>query len=131
MTVQALLEAEVSTKVAPVTEPEIETFYQANKARLKGDEATVREQIRAHLQKQELAARREGFVQSLRSQATVVVHLKAPAVFRAAVSVDGAPFKGSATAPGLSDRQPPPLGAEGARGEGPGEVLGLSRCALR
>jgi protein-disulfide isomerase len=99
ITVQALLDAEVTGKIEPVTEQEIETFYQANKARLKGDEATVREQIRAHLQKQKLAARREAFVQSLRSQATVVVHLKAPPVFRAEVSVDGAPFKGSATAP--------------------------------
>jgi len=40
VTVQALLDAEVTTKVALVTEQEIETFYQANKARLKGDEAT-------------------------------------------------------------------------------------------
>jgi protein-disulfide isomerase len=99
ITVQALLDAEVTGKAEPVTEQEIETSYQANKARLKGDEATVREQIRTHLQKQKLAARSEGFVQSLRSQATVVVHLKAPAVFRAEVSIDGAPIKGSATAP--------------------------------
>jgi protein-disulfide isomerase len=99
ITVQALLDAEVTGKVEPVTEQQIETFYQANKAGLKGDEETVREQIRAYLQKQKLAAQREGFVQSLRSQATVVVHLKAPPVFRAEVSVDGAPFKGSAPAP--------------------------------
>jgi protein-disulfide isomerase len=99
ITVQALLDAEVTAKVGLITEQEIETFYQANKARLKGDEATVREQIRAHLQQQKLAAGREAFVQSIRSQVTVVVHLKAPAVFRAEVSVDGAPFKGSATAP--------------------------------
>jgi protein-disulfide isomerase len=97
--VQALLDAEVTTKVEPVTEQEIETFYEANRARLKGDEATVREQIRAHLQKQKLAARRGAFVQSFRSQATVVVHLKAPAVFRAEVGVDGAPIKGPSTAP--------------------------------
>jgi hypothetical protein len=51
ITVQALLDAEVSTTVGLVTEQEIETFYQANKAQLKGDEATVREQIRAHLRK--------------------------------------------------------------------------------
>jgi protein-disulfide isomerase len=98
MTVQALLDAEVTGKVEPVTEQEIETFYQTNKARLKGDEVTLRERIRAHLQ-QKLAAQREAFVQSLRSQAKVVVHLKAPPVFRAEVSVDGAPFRGSATAP--------------------------------
>jgi protein-disulfide isomerase len=99
VTVQALLDAEVTTKVALVTEQEIETSYQANKTRLKGDEATVREQIRAQLQKQKLEAGREAFMQSLRSQAKVVVHLKAPAVFRAEVSVDGAPFKGPTTAP--------------------------------
>jgi protein-disulfide isomerase len=99
MTVQALLDAEVTGKIEPVTDQEIETFYQANKAQLKGDEATAREQIRSHLQKQKLAARHEAFVQSLRSQAKVVVYLKAPAVFRAELSVDGAPFKGSATAP--------------------------------
>lgn len=99
VTVQALLDAEVTTKVALVTEQEIETFYQTNKARLKGDEAALQEQIRAHLQNQKLAARRGAFVQSLHSQANVVVRLKAPAVFRAEVGVDGAPFKGPATAP--------------------------------
>ena len=99
ITVQALLDAEVTAKVALVTEQEIETSYQANKARLKGSEATARDQLRAQLQKQRVEAAREAFVQSLHSQAKVVVHLKAPAVFRAEVSVDGAPFKGPATAP--------------------------------
>jgi hypothetical protein len=99
MTVQALLDAEVTTKVALVTEPEIETFYQANKAQLKGDEATVREQIRSYLQKQKPAARREAVVQALRSQATVVVHLQTPPVFRADVNVHRVRFKGLTTAP--------------------------------
>ncbi|HXZ44739.1 MAG TPA: thioredoxin domain-containing protein [archaeon] len=99
LTVQALLDAEVTAKVGLVTEQEIETFYQANKAQLKGEEATVREQIRSYLQNQKLAAQRQAFVQSLRTQAKIVVHLQAPPVFRADVSVDGAPFKGSATAP--------------------------------
>jgi len=99
MTVQALLDAEVTTKVALVTEQEIETFYQANKAQLKGGQAAAREQIRTLLQRQKLAAQRGAFVQSLRSQANIVVHLKAPTVFRAEVNVDGAPIRGSATAP--------------------------------
>ncbi len=99
LTVQALLDAEVTAKVGLVTEQEIETFYQANKAKLKGEEATVREQIRGYLQNQKLAAQREALVQSLRAQAKIVVHLKAPPVFRAEVSADGAPFKGAATAP--------------------------------
>jgi protein-disulfide isomerase len=97
--VSTLLDAEVTSKVGLVTEQEIEAFYRANKARFRADEATAREQIRALLQNQKLAAQREAFVQSLRSKANVVVHLKAPPVFRAEVSVEGAPFKGPATAP--------------------------------
>lgn len=99
ISVPALVDAEVTSKAGLVTEQEVETFYRQNKSRLRGDEATAREQIRAHLQNQKLAARREAFVQSLRSKANVVVHLKAPPVFRAEMSVEGAPFKGSATAP--------------------------------
>ena len=59
----------------------------------------MREQIRGHLQNQKLTAKREEFLKSLRSQAKVVVNLKPPPVFRVAVSVDGAPFKGPAKAP--------------------------------
>ena len=82
-----------------MTEQEIETLYNAHKTMLQGDEATVREQIRAQLQLQKLAAQRETFLKTLRSQAVVRVHLQTPPVFRATVNVDGAPFKGSATAP--------------------------------
>ena len=99
ISVPAVLDAEVTGKVGLVTEQEIETFYQANKAQLSGEEATVREQIRARLQNQKLAARREAFLQSLRAQAKVVVHLQPPPVFRVAVAVEGEPFKGPATAP--------------------------------
>jgi protein-disulfide isomerase len=66
---------------------------------LQGDEAAAREQVRAYLQNQKLQAQREAYLKILRSQAKVVVHLKPPPVFRAAVSTDGAPFKGTATAP--------------------------------
>ncbi|MBI4200103.1 MAG: thioredoxin domain-containing protein [Chloroflexi bacterium] len=99
ISVPALLDAEVTSKVGLVTEQEIENFYQANKAQIKGEEEKVREQIRSHLQNQKLQTRREAFLQSLRSQAKVVVNLKPPPVFRAQVSADGAPFKGGATAP--------------------------------
>src|SRR5712691_693049 len=99
ITVPMLLDAEVTSKVGLVTEQEIETFSQANKARLQGEEATLREQIRAHLQNQKLAAQRDAFVQSLRSQATVVVHLEPPPPLRVQIAVDGAPFRGSSAAP--------------------------------
>ncbi len=99
VSVQALLDAEVTAKAEPVSEQEIDTAYQAQKALLKGDEASNREQIRTRLQGEKLAARRRAFLESLLSQAQVVVHLKAPPAFKVEVSTDGARFKGPATAP--------------------------------
>jgi protein-disulfide isomerase len=99
LSVPALLDAEVTSKVGLVTEQEIEKFYQENKLQLKGDESSVREKIRPYLQNQKLAARREEFLKTLRSQAKVVVNLKPPPVLRVQVSVQGAPFKGPAKAP--------------------------------
>jgi len=99
ISVQALLDAEVTSKVPPVADQDIETFYQANKAQIKGEEAAVRQQIRSFLQNQKVSTQRETFVKSLRSQAKVAVYLKAPPVYRAEVSVAGAPFKGPEAAP--------------------------------
>jgi len=99
LSVQALLDAEVAAKAGTVADEEVETFYQANKARLKGDEAEARERIRAHFQSQKLVARRQAYLQSLRSQATMVIRLQAPPVFKAEVGVEGAPFLGPAAAP--------------------------------
>ena len=97
--VQALLDAEVASKVGPVTEQEIEDVYRTQKARSRRDEATIREQIRSDLQGQRLATHRDAFLRSLRSQAQVVVHLQAPPAFRAELAADAAIFKGPATAP--------------------------------
>ena len=94
LTVPALLDVEVTAKVGLVTEQEIEKFYQDNKAQIKGEQAQLREQIRAFLQNQKLAAKREEFLRSLRAQVKVVVNLKAPPIQRVEVSVQGAPFKG-------------------------------------
>jgi protein-disulfide isomerase len=99
ISVTALMDAEVTAKVGLVTEQEIDTFFQANKARLQGDEASVRENLRAHLQQQKLVTRRQRFVESLRSQSKVVVRLQAPPVVRVAVSSEGAPIRGAKEAP--------------------------------
>ena len=99
ISVPVLLDAEVTSKVGLVTEQEIEKFYQENKTRLKGEESTFRDQIRTHLQNQKLVTKRQEFLESLRSQAKIVVKLKPPPVLRVQVSVDGAPFKGAAKAP--------------------------------
>jgi protein-disulfide isomerase len=95
----ALLDAEVTSKVGLVTEQEIDAFYAANKALLKDDDATRREQVRSRLQSQKVAAQREAFVKTLRSQAKVAVYLAPPLVHRIQVNVDGAPFVGATNAP--------------------------------
>jgi protein-disulfide isomerase len=99
LSVTSLVDTEVTAKVGLVTEEEIETFYQANKGRLRADEAGVRENIRAHLQQQKLAAGRQRFVESLRAQSKVVVRLQAPPVVRVTASTDGAPIRGVKEAP--------------------------------
>lgn len=99
ITVRALLDAEVTAKAGPVSEQEIDAAYQAQEAQLKGNEAGLREQIRNRLLSQRLAAARRAFLESLRARSQVVIHLKAPPVFRVDVNVDGAPVKGPATAP--------------------------------
>jgi len=99
LTVPALLDAEVTSKVGLVTEQEIEKLYQENKGQLQGEESSLRDQIRTHLQNQKLGAKREEFLKSLRSQAKVVVNLKPPPIQRVEVSVQGAPFKGGDKAP--------------------------------
>ena len=99
VSVAALLDAEVTAKVGLVTETEIESVFQENKARMQGNEAEIREKIRASLQQRKLAAQREQFVQVLRAQGTVVDRLQPPPVVRVQVSTDGAPIRGTADAP--------------------------------
>lgn len=99
MTVEAILQAEVDGKLEPISDDEVKVFYEANKARIKGDEAGLREPIRAYLREQKVEARRSVFLAQLRSQANVVINLQPPEMFRAEVSVEGAPFRGAEEAP--------------------------------
>jgi protein-disulfide isomerase len=93
------MDAEVTAKIGLVTETEIESVFQGNKSRLQGNEADIRETIRASLQQRKLAAQRAQFVQSLQAQGTVVDRLQPPPVVRVQVSTDGAPIRGTADAP--------------------------------
>jgi protein-disulfide isomerase len=99
MSVTALVDTEVTSKVGLVTEQEVEAFYQANKERLRGEESALRENIRAHLQQQKLLTQRLRFVQSLRAKSNVTVRLPAPPVIRVEVSTEGAPVRGAKDAP--------------------------------
>jgi protein-disulfide isomerase len=99
ISVQQLLDAEVTSKVGVVTGQEVDTFYQQNRGRLQGDEKSLKERIRSYLQSQRIDAQREAFVSQLRSQRRVVVRLAPPKPIRVAVEGrDGAAVKGPAEA---------------------------------
>jgi protein-disulfide isomerase len=98
VTVEALLDSEVAGKTSPVTDAEVDQFYEQNRARLP-DQPNLKDQIRTYLRQQRAAAQREAFVRSLREESKVVVHLERPPVTRYEVSTEGAPFRGPADAP--------------------------------
>ena len=99
VTTQALIDTEVTAKAGSVTPEDVENFYQANKSRIGGVlDANLRGRITGFLQSQRLDARREEFLQTLRSQSKVIINLPTPQ-FRLKVSTEGAPFRGGPQAP--------------------------------
>jgi len=95
VSVEALLDQEVNSKIMPVGDDEIEVFYKSNKARIAVDLDKVREQIRGYLHNQKVEAQKALFFKSLRSKAKVISYLKSPPIFRAELSVTGEPARGS------------------------------------
>ena len=100
ISVDALLEQEVNSKILPVGDDEIDVFYQSSKSKIAVNlDDKARDQIRSYLQSEKLKAQRALFFKSVRSNAKIVTYLKPPAVFRANLSVAGEPFKGPEKAP--------------------------------
>jgi len=99
VSVEAVLDQEVKSKILPVGDDEIEVFYKSSNPRIAVDLDKVREQIRDYLHNQKSKAQQALFFKSLRSKAKVVTYLKPPPVFREEISVAGEPFKGPQKAP--------------------------------
>ncbi len=99
LTVAQLIDAEVTSKLSPVSDQEIDKFYQDNKAKIQRAESEVRERIRNFLQNQKAEAKRDEFLATLRSKANIVINLKPPPVFRVDISLKGAPLRGAMEAP--------------------------------
>ena len=95
VSVESLLRREVNDKIVTVSEEEIRTFYETNKARLRIDLDKVHDQIREYLNEQRQQSRKNEYLKVLRAKAKVTTYLKPPPVFRAAVSINGAPVKGA------------------------------------
>jgi protein-disulfide isomerase len=95
ISVSTLLEQEVNGKTAPVTDAEIDAFYNQNKNRIPAELEKVKDQIRDYLRDQKSETQKNNFLKSLRANAKIKTYLKAPPVIRAEVSVSGAPIRGS------------------------------------
>jgi protein-disulfide isomerase len=93
---EELLGSEVSSKIRPVTDAEVDAWYAENQARVRRPKEEVAEQIRELLKRQREQTRRAELLASLRKRFEVVSHLEP---FRLDLDPDGAPVQGPAGAP--------------------------------
>lgn len=99
VSVATLLEEEVNKQVQPVSEEEIRSLYEKNKARIRVELDKVHDQIRDYLHNQQVVERKNNYLEALRAKAKITTYLKAPPIYRAEVSIKGAPSKGDVSAP--------------------------------
>jgi protein-disulfide isomerase len=78
ITVEALMEAEVDSKVPEPTEPEIKAFYEGQKERINQPLEEVQDQIREVLRQSRRQQFQQDFLQRLREGAEVAVRLVPP-----------------------------------------------------
>jgi protein-disulfide isomerase len=99
ITIPALLDAEVTAKVKLVTEMDIQLYYLSNKPQSMGDLASIHDQIRANIQNSRFAAERGKFIDMLRKESNVVVHMNQNPAYRVELSTKDAPVLGPENAP--------------------------------
>ena len=92
-----LVDQEVSSKVTPPTEPEVEAWYQANQQRVQGATLDqVRTPIRAFLVQERTQAARQAYLDKLKAKTPVKMMLEPP---RQLVKASDSPTKGPTSAP--------------------------------
>ena len=81
MTQDELVAEEITARVAPVAESDVEAFYEQNQARLRGQTLEqVRGQIRDFMVARNEQAARKAFIDGLRADADVAIALEVPRV---------------------------------------------------
>ncbi len=96
VSVDELLTAEVTAKISPVTDAEVDTFYDENKARMRQTKEAVADQIRGYLTQQRSEPVRRELMTGLRDRYGVEIHLEP---IRVELAELDSPAKGPATAP--------------------------------
>jgi hypothetical protein len=94
----ALIEKEITAKVAPVTDAEIAAWYQANQGRLQGAPLEqVKQPIRAFLTQERMQGIRAQYLDGLKAKTVVKVMLDPPR--QKVEMVSSSPSRGPANAP--------------------------------
>ena len=94
----ALIEREITAKVAPVTDAEIAAWYQANQGRLQGAPLEqVKQPIRAFLTQERMQGIRAQYIDGLKAKTVVKVMLDPPR--QRVEMVASSPSRGPANAP--------------------------------
>lgn len=98
MTPRALLDAEVVSRIQPVTEADAQKFFEENRARIDGDFAQRKKQIVEYLRQVSERKAQEDFAARLRAAAQVRIFLVAPPAPVYKIATDGQPAKGNPAA---------------------------------
>jgi protein-disulfide isomerase len=98
ITTQALLDAEVTAKVARVTDAQAQAFYEQNKERISGEFAQAKAQIIQYMQERKEQEATLAFAEQLRRAATIQINLTAPESAASSIATDDQPAKGTANA---------------------------------
>lgn len=98
VTTQALLNAELSAKVPPVTEAQAQEFYNKNKDRISGEFADLKTQIIQYMREEKEQAATVAYAEQLRRASKVEVNLTAPESPAFTIATDDQPVKGNAKA---------------------------------
>jgi protein-disulfide isomerase len=92
VTKEKLIETEINSKVAEPTQPEIDSYYEQNKARMGGQtKEQIGPQIAAMLKSQKVAGVQQDYLKDLRTKYGVKVMLEPP---RVQVATDDDPSRG-------------------------------------
>ncbi len=95
---EELLESEVGGKLAPVTDGEVDAFYEARKDQIRQPKEAVAEQIRTYLSQQRGAQKRAELLESLKDKYEVATYLE-PVRVEVAAAQHEAPSFGPDDAP--------------------------------
>ena len=98
VTTQALLDAEVKSKLPVITEAEAQKFYNENKERINGDFAQLKYQIISYLEEQAAQRAQAAFAQRLRNASSVQTLITAPVAPVFDIATDDQPTKGNPSA---------------------------------